>query len=467
VFDSVLVVSSFEMDESTRETSELSDEELQQIKQLSQDTNLLKTLSNSIAPTIFGMETIKLALVLQLVGGVRKEIEGNTLRGDIHVLLVGDPSVGKSQLLRFVADLLPRGIFAAGQSSSKAGLTAAAVKDDFGEGRWTLEAGALALADQGIACIDELDKMRPEDRSSMHEALEQQKININKAGISAELSARCAVLAAANPRTGRFDSYRGIAEEINLPHPLLTRFDVIFPIRDKPERTWDTNLGKHIVSTHCEGELKAFDRIKGETEDENMLRYEPNRPERPSLEKQRISQELLMRYIAYARNNISPLLSPEAKKYLIASYPRIRSEIGPEEENKVPITSRTLEAFIRLAEASAKTRLSPVVEIHDVELAIQIVQSSIENLTSGSGFDMDALEIGLTSSQQRIISEIRKNIEELCQKDPSQGAALQDILAKCRDRGISADEANPALDTMKEKRLIFQRKNGAYDVVRS
>ena len=181
----------------------------------------------SLAPTIKGMEEEKQAIALQLFGGVEKhQSDGVRIRGDIHVLLIGDPGVAKSQLLRYVADVAPRGIYTSGKGTTAAGLTAAAVKDDFGGGRWVLEAGMLVLADGGIAVVDELDKMTPEDRSAMHEALEQQTVSIAKAGITATLNARCPVLAAANPKWGRFTRDHTISEQIDLPPTLLSRFDV-------------------------------------------------------------------------------------------------------------------------------------------------------------------------------------------------------------------------------------------------
>ncbi len=181
--------------------------------------------------------------------------DGTRIRGDIHIAMIGDPGTAKSQILRYMAQLAPRGIYTSGKSSSAAGLTAAAVKDEFGEGRWTLEAGALVLADKGLACIDELDKMNDQDRSAIHESLEQGTISVAKAGITATLQSRCAVLGAANPKYGRFDESKSVAEQIDLPPALLSRFDAIFTMTDRPDREMDRNKAAHILKVHRRGEL--------------------------------------------------------------------------------------------------------------------------------------------------------------------------------------------------------------------
>ncbi len=220
------------------------------------DPQLQRKIVRSIAPTIYGNEDVKEAVALQLFGGIPKEMpDGTHLRGDIHMLLVGDPGIAKSQILRYVVTLSPRGIYTSGKSSTAAGLTATAVKDEFGDGRWTLEAGALVLADMGIAAVDEMDKMRTEDRSALHEAMEQQSISVAKAGITATLRCRCALLGAANPKLGRFDAYTPISEQINMPAALLSRFDLIFVMQDMPDPKLDEAIAEHILKTHRVGEM--------------------------------------------------------------------------------------------------------------------------------------------------------------------------------------------------------------------
>ncbi|MDD5024386.1 MAG: minichromosome maintenance protein MCM, partial [Methanoregula sp.] len=236
VFDIFLECNSIEIAEKEFTEVEIDEAAENEIKKLSTDPQIYKKITHSIAPTIYGNEDVKEAIALQIFGGISKEMpDQSRLRGDIHVLLIGDPGIAKSQLLRYVVKLSPRAIYTSGQSSTSAGLTATAVKDEFGDGRWTLEAGALVLADMGIAAVDEMDKMEKGDRSALHEAMEQQTISVAKAGITATLKSRCALLGAANPKYGRFDMYGDISDQINMPPSLLSRFDLIFIMTDQPE----------------------------------------------------------------------------------------------------------------------------------------------------------------------------------------------------------------------------------------
>ena len=460
IFDIVLNVNSIEMDETKAEDIEISEEDVEKIIALSKDKNIYEKMIKSIAPTIYGMEHIKEALVLQLFGGVKKKVAETMIRGDIHVLLIGDPGTAKSQLLRFISELSPRGIYSSGQASTKAGLTATAVKDEFGEGRWTLEAGALVLADKGIACIDELDKMNKEDRSSMHEALEQQRISIAKAGITATLQCRCSLLAAANPKSGRFDPFRPIYEEINLPSPLLTRFDVIFPIMDSPERDRDTRLATHVINVHTQGEIEMLLENRENispvqmVEENEIEKLKPEEETKPAVE-----PEILRKYIAYAKKNVFPVLSEESREYLNNYYVKIRNEINREEPRRVPITARQLEAFIRLAEASAKVRLSPVVEKEDVLRAIRIVRHYIEGLTQEKGYDFDVVEVGATSSQREKIRLILDVIKRITEEKGRERASLKDIIDACAELHLAASEVKRLLEKMKVNALIYESMN--------
>jgi len=254
-FDLMVLGNSFESKTREYEEIDLTPEDIRLIEQFRGDPTVVDKIVLSLAPTIKGMEEEKEAISLQLFGGVEKRhADGIRVRGDIHVLLVGDPGTAKSQLLRYIADVAPRGIYTSGKGATAAGLTAAAVKDDFAGGRWVLEAGMLVLADGGMAIIDELDKMSAEDRSAMHETLEQGTVSIAKAGITSTLNARCPVLAAANPKWGRFTNDRTIAEQLDLPPTLLSRFDVIFSIRDIPNQERDRSLSHKILASHREVE---------------------------------------------------------------------------------------------------------------------------------------------------------------------------------------------------------------------
>ena len=305
----------------------IDEEDEEKIIELAKSPDIYQKIIESTAPSIRGYFEVKEAIAFQLFGGTAKVLEDKThIRGDMHILIVGDPGIGKSQILKYVSKLAPRGIYTSGKGTSGVGLTAAAVRDDLGG--WSLEAGALVLGDKGNVCVDELDKMREEDRSAIHEALEQQTISIAKAGIMATLNSRCSVLAAANPKFGRFDRYKSIAEQIDLPSPILSRFDLIFIIEDKPNAERDHDLAGHILKIHQDSTIPYV-----------------------------IEPELMRKYIAYARKSVQPTLTKEAAEVLQDFYVTMRSG-AIDEESPVPITARQLEALVRLAEASARIRLS-------------------------------------------------------------------------------------------------------------
>ncbi|RLE43321.1 AAA family ATPase, partial [Candidatus Woesearchaeota archaeon] len=285
-FDLVLEGNWVESIEESFYEIEISEKEEREIRKLAKKENLYQLFVDSVAPSIYGHEVVKQALLFQLVGGVRKERgDGVVTRGDIHILLVGDPGAGKSQLLKRISAIAPKGRYVSGKGVSGAGLTATVVKDEF-LGGWSLEAGALVLANNGLCCIDELDKMSQEDRSAMHEALEQQTISISKANVQATLIAKTTVLAAANPKFGRFDPYEMIARQIDLPPALINRFDLIFPIKDIPDEEKDEKMATHILSLH----------------------------QRPEIQKPPIEDKFFKKYVAYARQKVNPRLSDEALK---------------------------------------------------------------------------------------------------------------------------------------------------------
>ena len=238
--------------------------------------------------------------------------DGSRTRGDIHMMLVGDPGIAKSQLLRYVVKLSPRGVFASGRSASASGLTAAAVKDDMNDGRWTIEGGALVMADMGVAAVDEMDKMRTEDKSALHEAMEQQTISIAKAGIIATLKSRCALLGAANPKYGRFDRYEGLADQINMPPALLSRFDLIFVLLDTPNHSLDSRIANHILQSHYAGELsEQRQKLPGSTISEEFVDAEMEIIEPV------IAPEFMRKYIAFARKNVYPVMEEDTRHHLI------------------------------------------------------------------------------------------------------------------------------------------------------
>ena len=449
-FDLILETVSVETEEKGFEEIEVTKEDEQKIKELSTDPDIYTKLMGSVAPSIYGYSEVKEAMTLQLFGGLPVATpDGLKIRGDIHVLLVGDPGVAKSQCLRYSRRLSPRGVFTSGKGSSAAGLTATAVKDnEFGGGRWTLEAGALVLADMGLACVDELDKMEVEDRSAMHEALEQQTVTINKAGIHATLRARCSVLGAANPKYGRFDKYEPIGKQINLPPTLLSRFDLIFIIRDEPNIIQDTAVSAHIFKTHIAGELalrRKNVRNSGITEEQVT--------EAMSTIKPVFDVEFLRKYIAYARRTSYPLIQPDARKMLNDFYLSLR-KLGEDPNTPLPVTARQLEALIRCAEASARTRLSSEATIEDARRVIRIVEVSLNQVIRDpetGNLDSDLINTGIGRSQRdrlRIVLEAVRSLQgangnsvpidlltQTLEKEGLKKEYILDVIAKLKTAG--------------------------------
>ncbi len=409
---------------------EITKEDEEQIKELASRPDIYDLLVKSIAPSMKGMEEVKEALLLQMFGGVPQYLpDGTRIRGDIHILLVGDPSVGKSQLLKFVSNLIPRAKYVSGKGTTGAGLTATVVRDEEFMGGWVLEAGAMVLANKSIICIDEFDKMSKEDRVAMHEALEQQTISIAKASIIATLPAQVAVLAAANPKFSRFDPYRPISEQINIEETLLSRFDLKFVLKDIPDKERDEETVKHILRTRL---------------------Y-------PSEVQPSIPLDLLRKYIAYARKNVQPKMTEEALKKIEEFYLKMRNLYSG--EDTIAITLRQLEALPRLAEASAKVRLSPVVEEQDAERAINLMLYSLKQIGydyETGKFDIDRTE-GTPSSKRNKIRMMLEIIERL-EKEIGKQIPKEDILAVAQDEGIK--DAEELLNLLKREGLVFEPKQG-------
>ncbi|HUW43869.1 MAG TPA: minichromosome maintenance protein MCM [Bacillota bacterium] len=375
--------------EETFEELDINEEDERQILELSQDPKIFEKLSKSISPSIWGYDEIKKSMVLQLFAGVRKvHADGQKSRGDIHILLIGDPGVAKSVILGFMANISPKGRYVVGKSTSGAGLTATVVRDEYLRG-WSLEAGAMVLANKGLVCIDELEKMDPGDRSAMHEAMEQQTITISKANVQATLRAETSVLAAANPKFGRFDPYQAIAQQIDLPPTLINRFDVIFPLRDLPNRKKDELIATHVLQEH-------------QKEGKDML----------------IPRELFRKYIAYAKQKIRPVLTDFAVEEIKNFYVELRNMPVSSEGalRPIPISARQLQALIRMSEASAKMRLSETVDAEDAKRAINIIKYYLTQVGydyESKTFDIDRGTGGMPASQRNKVFMVRDAIINL------------------------------------------------------
>ena len=455
LFDINLDINSIEFEEHEYEEIAITPVDEEKIREFASTAEIFERIIASISPTIYGYTQEKEALALQLFGGVPKVMDdGTRIRGDIHIALIGDPGTAKSQILRYMAQLAPRGIYTSGKSSSAAGLTATAVKDEFGEGRWTLEAGALVLADKGLACIDELDKMTDQDRSSIHESLEQGTISVAKAGITATLQSRCAVLGAANPKYGRFDENRNIAEQIDLPPALLSRFDAIFTMTDRPDSVEDRKVAKHILKTHRRGEVMLHEEPSKipDVDVQEVLRESQNLV--PSMDR-----DFLRKYVAYSKR-ITPVMSDEAMRTLENYYVSIR-KLGEGEGQSVPITPRQLEALIRMSEASARARLQPLVSADDATRAIKIVDYYLTKVASEGGRrDIDLIATGTSRSQREQIYVLRSLIQQL--SEDRRGVSADELIQKASSENIQEDKVRALLKRLSDAGEIYSPQPGFY-----
>ena len=458
-FDKTMEAISIESQELAFEEVEVTPEDEQEIIKVSKDPDLYNKMRESFSPTIFGLNVEKEAMILQLFGGLAKEMpDGTRIRGDIHALFVGDPGTAKSQMLTYMSKLAPRSVYASGKASSAAGLTAAAVRDEFAEGQWTLEAGALVLADMGVACIDEIDKMDEGDRSAIHQAMEQQEISVAKAGINATLKSRCALLAAANPKLGRFDEFLPIHEQINMLPALLSRFDLIFSIIDKPNRTKDNDLATHILLTHKAGEVtEQISRIK-------KSKY--TKKEQESLMKiilPTFPPEFLRKYVAYAKRNIFPVMTDDALEMLKNYYVDFRNS----SEDSVTFTPRQLEAFVRLSEASARLRLSQEVTVDDAKRAIYVVDQYLRRVgmdRETGKFDIDIIATGISHSQHDRMRIIMDIIQRLCNESKDGNALRGDVIRESEIEGLESSKVEDALDRLKRNGQIYEPVHGKYKI---
>ncbi len=446
---------SVEMKEQEFEEIEIDPEEEKLILEMSCDPEIYDKIRGSIAPSIYGYDDVKEALGLQLVSGFEKHLpDGARIRGDIHILLVGDPGIAKSQLLRYMTKISPRGIYTSGKSSTSAGLTATAVKDELGDGRWTIEAGALVLADKGIAAIDEMDKMDNEDKSALHEAMEQQTISVAKAGVMATLKSRCSLLAAANPKLGRFDKYEPIAPQINLTPALMSRFDLIFVLTDDPDGNRDSAIAQHILKSNYAGELATQIEwnpdISQEDIDQALVVIKPA-----------IDPELLRKYVAYARKNIFPTLTDEAKDHFLKYYVGLRSQ-GQDSNKPVPVTARQLEALIRLGEASARLRLSPKVTLEDARRVVKILEACLRKvgIDPETGFlDADIIASGTSKSTRDKTKSIKDIVREVC-KEHQGLAPLETVLDLAEQAGIERDRAEGIVERLRRDGDLIEQRHG-------
>jgi len=420
-----------ELAEKEIEEIEISKEDEKKILELAKQPDIYEKLVNSLAPSIYGNKEIKEAILLQLFGGTPAELpDGIHIRGDIHILLVGDPATAKSQLLKLSSRLIPRSRYVSGKGVTGAGLISTVRKDEF-TGGWVLEAGALILCNKGMLAVDEFEKMDREDMVAMHEALEQGTVSIAKASIVATLPAQTSILAGANPKLGRFDIYTPIADQIIIPPTLLSRFDLKFALRDIPNPEEDRKLVDHVLSVR-----------------KDLKITEPDIP-----------QDLLRKYIAYSKQNIKQVeLSDETLETFKKFFIDMRSKYT-EEDRIVPITFRQFEALIRLAQASAKIKLRKKTIKEDAEKAIRIMQASLRQLgfdAESKKLDIDRMESSVTGTQRSKIRILLDIIDKLEKEEKE--VSIEDVGASAEDEGIT--DWQDLIQKLKREGLLYEPKSG-------
>ncbi|TDZ26361.1 DNA replication licensing factor mcm5 [Colletotrichum orbiculare MAFF 240422] len=423
-----------DIDQTAKGQAIFSDEEEQEFLEMSRRPDLYNVMADCIAPSIYGNRDIKKAILCLLLGGSKKILpDGMRLRGDINVLLLGDPGTAKSQLLKFVEKCAPISIYTSGKGSSAAGLTAS-VQRDSNTREFYLEGGAMVLADGGVVCIDEFDKMRDEDRVAIHEAMEQQTISIAKAGITTILNARTSVLAAANPIFGRYDDMKTPGENIDFQTTILSRFDMIFIVRDEHTREKDERIAKHVMGIHMGGRG-----VEEQVESE-------------------IPVDKMKRYISYCKSRMAPRLSPEAAEKLSSHFVSIRRQVHAAEmeantRSSIPITVRQLEAIVRITESLAKLALSPIAAEEHVDEAIRLFLCST----------MDAVNQGSNQGSKELNDEVNKVETELKRRLAiGWGTNLASLKREMvTDKGYSEQALNRALMIMQRRGIVMFRNQGA------
>ncbi len=431
--ETFLEINFFELAEKDYDVLELSQKDLEEIRRMASDPWLKEKMIESLAPGIYGLRDIKEAILLALVGAPPVYLPDNTrVRGDSHILIIGDPGTGKSQLLQTVSKLVPRGIYTSGKGSSGVGLTAAVVKDTRGE--FMLEAGAMVLADGGVCLIDEIDKMDESDRSAIHEALEQQTVTITKAGIHATLNARCGVIAAGNPTFGKYLRDRSVADNINLPPTILSRFDLIFIVEDKPDDERDKELADFVLKVRGQGQIS--------------VPYSP---------------DTMRKYISYARMNCSPELSEAAAESLNSFYIEMRRK-SESPDSPIVITTRQLEGLVRLTKANARLRLSQVAVAEDAESAIRLYKIFLQGIgvqtSTGEKTDLSTVYVGKTSEELGVMARIDMVLSKMLEEAGSEGVLEADFKQRCKEEGFGERDVEKFLEMRKRGGMLFEPKPG-------
>lgn len=454
----VLDAKAIEIDEQDWQDTDI-DEHIEVIREYAngEHGDVFTLLVESIAPSLMGTEIIegveyqgeersklwwiRLACVLANLfqGWRRPNSDGTFVRGSGHVLNMGDPSTGKSTLMAAIRALSQRSSSASGKGASGAGLTAAAVKDDFGASQWTLEPGALPKGHKGVTTIDEIDKMGKETVSALHSAMEQQRVEVNKAGINATLKCETSILAAGNPKESRFHEYEDKHEQIDIVGSLLDRFDFVFVIQDIPEKDQDKQVAEHVIEARTESGLKARDDVDDSEVDDTTA---------PA-----IPEDVLRAWIALARRDYHPVIRDDEVKQAVAEfYADIRSQNGDNGDGPVPASVRNLDGILRTAEAAARARLSNTIEMVDVDIAQKVIMASLTDIgydPETGQLDVDIATGNQSYSQRDRRQRIKGMVRELEPSESGAGVPVDEVLSLAESSGIDPDTAEQDIEKLR------------------
>jgi len=431
--------------------------ELQMIRAVCQSDGCFRTLVNSLCPTIYGQELVKAGLLLSMFGGVRKHEDDKDklpIRGDPHILIVGDPGLGKSQMLRAACNVAPRGVYVCGNTATASGLTVTMVKDSQ-TGDWALEAGALVLGDQGCCAIDEFDKMNGEQQALL-EAMEQQSISLAKAGMICQLSARTSILAAANPIGGHYDRAKTVCENIMLSNALLSRFDLIFVLLDVPDDDRDKVLSEHVISMHGAAQgPSVIRRLDGSpTTLQDRLRYGADEKYDP------LPVEMLRTYMAYSKQYCKPTLDAEARAVLQNFYLSLRENYCS--DDCTPITTRQLESLIRLTQARAKIEMREIAVKADAQDVVDLMKASMVDVCMDDGGNMDFsrnVSAGGGGSGTKDMKRLASKLETIAQRKADNQFTTVELGDAAISIGLSMDGFDDFVECMNNESFLLKKGN--------